>query len=210
MLCTHDIIMVMNIIAFTGKKESGKTTASNYVLKVLLNAKIVSFKSSLIDEIKQNFPQLLAEIFNIYKNSIEGLKVVEDLFTIKPPLMRTLLQNYGTEVRRGDDADYWVHKWVEKVGDSLKESLILVDDVRFKNESDTVKNLGGVLIRVVKLDAMISSDTHSSEHGMDMLVPDYTIEVKTGEHDKLEEELSSILKELKYIQPLPTAQAQYL
>ena len=101
------------IIGFTGYKQSGKSTAAKY-LEEKYNFTRINFKDALVQEIKDNFPDLLEEICLIYEEFSfpkEGDGVdfgIENMFQTKPPLMRALLQNYGTEVRRKDDQHYWV------------------------------------------------------------------------------------------------------
>jgi hypothetical protein len=95
----------------------------------------------------------------------------EALWVEKPPVLRALLQEYGTEVRRADDADYWVRAWVETLpGDRSSEGLrswprITVPDVRFTNEAATLRRLGGHLVKVVRSGRR--GDAHASETDLD-------------------------------------------
>lgn len=179
------------ILAFTGKKQSGKSTASNYIQNKT-DAIRINFKDALITEVKHNFPQLLdAMIQMMSQHYWNGLHewTVERLIREKPPLMRALLQNYGTEVRRKDDPDYWVKQWKTKV-DGMHS--VICDDVRFLNEAQAVKDMGGKVIRIERYD-MESADTHSSEMEMDLIVPDITIAVKTGDFDALYRALDNLM-----------------
>jgi hypothetical protein len=112
---------------------------------------------------------------------------IDLLFKKKPAVVRALLQNYGTEVRRAEDPDYWVDAWGQLASVLSNEDLV-VDDVRFLNEAVAVKSVGGTLIRIVRED-MASEDTHASETEQDSIEVDYTVSVKTGELDKLREEV---------------------
>ena len=170
------------IIAFTGKKRSGKSTACEIV-----GWPRVNFKNALVAEIKQNFPTLLGKIVEVYSHLYP--KTVDDLFVEKEPFVRALLQNYGTEVRRRDDPEYWVKRWKE----SLPDGNVLVDDVRFLNEAKAVRDAGGIVVRIVRAD-MESTDTHASETEMDLIVPDYTIETTTGDFEGMRAQLDAILK----------------
>lgn len=179
------------IYAFTGKKQSGKSTASTY-LESKISATRINFKDALLEEIEMNFPDLLQAMIDMMdKTQYDGWGwTVDDLFREKPPIMRALLQNYGTEVRRGDEEDYWVERWKESVAEV--EGDIIVDDVRFLNEAQAVKDLGGMVIKIERTD-LIQTDSHSSETEMDLIIPDYTISVKTGQHDLLYRNLDFIL-----------------
>ena len=121
-----------------------------------------------------------------------GLKVtIDDLFDEKPPLMRTLMQNYGTDVRRKGDTNYWVKAWEERYCQAHPDPVV-VDDCRFLNEVDAIRRYGGTIIRIVRTDIK-SGGQHVSETEQDSIVTDYTIEVAEGEHDKLYEELDKII-----------------
>lgn len=170
------------IIGFIGLKGSGKTTACN-IIKRNIGAFQHNFKDALVAEIKRNFPDLLNELSNIYRMGID------DLFKFKPPAMRYLMQNYGTEVRRKDDSNYWIKQWLKKLPNN---GIILVDDVRFINEAQTIKARGGKLIRLVRED-MINTDNHQSEVEQDLIVTNYVIKTKEGEEDLLEKKLVAFL-----------------
>jgi hypothetical protein len=151
------------IIAFSGKIGSGKTSACKYLES--RGFKIINFKDSLIDEIKERFPDLLE-----YLSKESYQCSIDNLFLIKPPEIRKLLQNYGTNVRRQDDEKYWVNKWLEKI---VFYDKICVDDCRFINEAMSIKSNGGIIIRLEReLDKI---DSHLSETEMDKLLPDYTV-----------------------------------
>ena len=150
------------MIAFTGLKGSAKTTAALY-LEEQHGYKRINFKDSLIDELESNFPKLLDELSLLY-----GIKKGE-LFIEKPILVRKLIQEYGTDVRRKDDKDYWVKRWREKVISSGYERIV-VDDVRFLNEAGAVNDLGGTIIEIVR-DNIYDGDTHISETEMRMITP---------------------------------------
>lgn len=142
------------IISFTGYKRSGKSESAKFLEK--FGFERINFKDSLIDEIRQNFPDLL--------------KVIGDDFENKPPAVRTLLQNYGTEVRRRDNPNYWTDKWISKVRD--KENVV-VDDCRFLNEAEAIKNLGGIIIRIIR--PGFTGDSHQSETEQNNISVEHTI-----------------------------------
>lgn len=182
----------MTIIAFIGLKQSGKSTAAKY-LQEKYGFVRHNFKDALVNEIKQNFPDLLQEIKDIY--DLPHMDTIDALFEEKPPLVRKLLQNYGTEVRRKDDINYWVDKWLAEFLFSKSENFV-VDDVRFRNEAQTVKNQEGIIIKIIRT-GQVSNDNHSSETEHNQIIPDYTIEVGDGEQDKLYAELDKIIYDKK-------------
>ena len=181
-------------VGLTGKKGSGKSTAAKYLAHQ--GYARVNFKDALVSEMKQNFPGTLEKIIELMDASAyDGLKpwTVDRLLEEKPPLFRSLMQDYGTQVRRGDDEDYWVVKWLKN---AKHHSLLVVDDVRFINEADAVRGLNGIIVRIVR-EGQVSNDTHMSETQMDMLEPDYTITVPDGRLDLMYAELDKITKSPK-------------
>lgn len=142
------------LIAFKGKKRSGKTVCSDYLVEKGFTK--INFKDALVDEIRQNFPDLLREIGDDFEN--------------KPPMLRALLQNYGTEVRRRDDENYWVNKWEQR---KPLNGDIVVDDCRFLNEAEAIKRHGGIIIKIDRPGYI--GDEHQSETEQDQIKEDFTI-----------------------------------
>lgn len=83
---------------------------------------------------------------------------------------RELLQKLGTEVFRNHVAQtIWIDLLVSEYKtrlESSKELNWLITDVRFPDEADAIKSMGGELIRVIT-PYMDSGDTHTSETGLD-------------------------------------------
>lgn len=169
----------MKLIAFTGLAQSGKSTASAYLENTHGFAR-VNFKSAMIEEIKSTMPDFLKKEAEIYNCQ------VDDLFTMKPGSFRQFLQNYGTELRRKGDNDYWVNQWLTKANSLYLETgaSIVVDDVRFLNEAEMIKRAGGIVVRVLKR-GQENTMSHSSETEMAQIVPDTTIEVEAGDVEEL-------------------------
>ncbi len=184
------------IIGFVGKKQSGKSTACSIVEGDLPDVVRINMKDALIEEIVKNFPRTMKEILNSEPENATQCKTIEDLFMYKPNLVRTFMQEYGTEVRRGDSPSYWTDQWKIKVEKALAEGKhVVVDDVRFLNEAEAVKKMGGVIVRISRTD-LKDTDTHASEMEMDQIVPNYKFEVGPGELDLLTLKVRSIYKHL--------------
>lgn len=196
----------MKIVAFTGKKQTGKSTACAY-LEEKYSFTRVNFKDALIAELKENFPELLGAILKVQNDYIDEfgpfeqvqnilgkdyIDTIDELFVVKPPLMRTLMQNYGTNVRRKEKDSYWVDEWVKTLWEKGSDTKTTVDDVRFLNEASRVKGQGGIIIRLIRTD-MQHTDTHQSETEMDSIVPDFTITCNGGDYDHLYKELDTIM-----------------
>lgn len=178
------------VIGFIGFKQVGKSTAAKYLQETYGGVRI-NMKDALVAEIKQNFPDLLEQIARTrdWDNGLD--RAIDDLFADKPPLMRALLQNYGTEVRRRDNNNYWVNKWTEE---ALKhhDSLIVVDDVRFINEAEAVKALGGIIVWLVR-DDITTGGNHSSETEHLSIPHDYMFVCKGGDEETLYQHLDEMI-----------------
>jgi len=172
------------LIGFVGKKGSGKTECADYLLS-MYNYKKLNFKDSLVAELKKNFPKLLAIIANQQACDIEYL------FEKKPLIIRALLQNYGTEVRRNDHPDYWVNEWSEALAKIPEIISVAVDDVRFLNEAGAVVAEDGMLIRIDR-PGPISNDTHASEIEMDKIEVSHVI-VNDGNINNLYNKLNKLI-----------------
>lgn len=183
-------------IALIGYAKSGKTTASDYIVSKFGYTK-VNFKDALVAEMKKNLPRTMQEIINLIENTKGGeyytgtSKGIDPdwLFNNKPPVFRALMQEYGTEIRRGDDENYWVEKWKESV-QGIKN--LVTDDCRFLNEAQYVRDNGGMILRIIRTD-ITGAGTHASEVEQQSIVADYTVEVGKGEHDKLYAKIDEIL-----------------
>lgn len=151
------------ILGFTGKARSGKTTASDYVVENFGFIKI-NFKDALIKEMRERLPDVLVHLSEMYDMTID------ELFIEKPPAMRALMKNYGTEVRRGDKDSYWTDQWMESVKVQIElGNDVVTDDVRFLNEAECIKETGGAVVRIIRSD-ITGDTTHKSETEMDQIV----------------------------------------
>ncbi len=157
------------ILGLCGRAGSGKTTIAEHLVDRMGFVK-VSFKDALVAEMRERLPRTLDAIAQLYPNKLdEDTYSIDALFKNKPPIMRALMQEYGTEVRRGDDPQYWVDKWYK----SLPEGDVVVDDVRFLNEADAVRLVGGAIVKIER-DGLVTMN-HVSELDVDKIEHDYVV-----------------------------------
>jgi len=81
---------------------------------------------------------------------------------------RHLMRTLGTEWGRDCVAEnVWSHSWLHRASDKLAHDIpVVVDDVRFKNEADLIKNLNGQIWKISRTDTIIGTP-HPSEGGLD-------------------------------------------
>ena len=153
------------LIGFTGKIGSGKSTAAKYLAEKYGYTRL-NFKDALIKEVEERFPELLREMAELYNLGGQRFLTTSQYLKLvpRPLLLRRLLQNYGTDVRRKDDSNYWADKW-ELLYMEIKNKLVVVDDVRFLNEADKIRGYHGTIIRINGV-TQTNNATHSSEDEM--------------------------------------------
>lgn len=157
------------IIGLTGYIGSGKTTVADYI------------------QFKYQFPQYsfatpikeIAAIFGFTEDQLNGTQ--EDKLAINQHWnisAREFLQKFGTEVCREylptvipEMSDIWIKLFKIR---AQQEKNILVSDVRFPDEAKAIHELGGVIIRITRLDHQINK-SHKSEAFIDQIPVDYEI-----------------------------------
>lgn len=115
-----------------------------------------------------------------------------------------LLQLLGTEVYRRYDDNKWIDALYWKLLDK-RPRIALIADCRFPNEAQFVKDLGGTLIKVSRLNAdnspFVTTDrdpNHPSEIGLDNFTGwDYTITHTTGSLVSLKYQVDDVLWDLR-------------
>lgn len=171
----------MQIVGITGRKQSGKTTAAEYLALKLVG----HYNCSFADPIKR-----MLRILGLDEEQLNGsAKEACDLRYGKSP--REMMQTLGTEWGRNTiDPDIWLRALSHQIGDSKA----LIHDVRFGNEAEYVRERG-VLIHVVRYLGP-GDDDHESEGGVpwkegDILVENY------GGKEELFKELDNVVKQLR-------------
>lgn len=106
------------------------------------------------------------------------------------PEVRRLLQRMGTEAGRDIFGEQiWVNKTLGKL-DPQKNYIIT--DVRFQNEADAIRDLGGQMWRVTR-PSHGPINSHSSEIDLDNYVFDYTVE-NNGDLQELKSLVIALVK----------------
>lgn len=174
--------MVPSIVGLVGKAGSGKDRFYSIYLTKLEYKQIalgdaVKVLSSIL--LTKSYPNLLngniEEILRIFPSIYQSIFHPE-----KSSLTRTLIQYVGTEVGRAYNENYWIDLCDPIIKHYLSKNIkIAITDVRFKNEAEYIKSLGGKIIKISgqgkykenSLEAM-----HKSEMELDEIPFDYTEE----------------------------------
>lgn len=172
------------IIGLCGLKESGKTTSAKY-----LESKFGFKRMALADPVKE----AARVIFGFTQDQLyttEGKETIDLRWGFTP---RHACQILGTEVGRQFSKDVWINNL--KIRCSHYDKVV-VEDVRFKNESEFIKNAGGVVIGI-RRESLSTDDLHASE--LEMVenwstMIDYEI-FNVGPLERLYEDLNYVYEE---------------
>jgi len=171
---------MIKLIALTGAAGSGKSTVAKYLSEQPIPFTRTKFSGTL--------KRMLMQIPCVTDDMIEGSLKEEpqELFGGKTP--REVMQTLGTEW--GRDSVYskiWLDSWERSVCDL---TYVVVEDLRYLNEAELVKNRGGKIWRVKRPDYKCNG--HISETEMEGIKPDLTIR-NSGSLEELHAMIDSIL-----------------
>lgn len=193
----------LRLIGFAGRAQAGKSTCARLVghrhghlryrfadpIKAALGALIQTTYSSTWAASGTDEDAALEEI-------LEGKLKEIPLPALGQRSARELMQSLGTEWGRGLVSETL---WVDILRQRLERALALdwpvtVDDVRFPNEVDLIRELGGVVIEVRRPGEPIAAAQHASER---QVLPNLSGTVNNdGTLVKLEEDLLNLLESL--------------
>ncbi|AGC02079.1 Deoxynucleotide monophosphate kinase [Acanthamoeba polyphaga moumouvirus] len=169
----------MVLIGLMGNAGSGKTTFAEYIVK-----EYGFVEKSFADPLKKACKELfLFEDHQVYGTQEQKETPDPRWFNCTP---RTALQFVGTELLRdnldrimpGIGKDIFIHHfklWYQNELQKNPDVRVVVSDVRFQNEADFIKSLGGTVIKISRETSKINlfdklsgfivnqTDTHASE-----------------------------------------------
>ena len=152
----------VEVIGMSGWARAGKDTVADHLV-----AKYGYTKSSFAAPMKEALYRINPSVQNIggsYQNLRQTIDIAgwEEAKSITPEV-RGLLQRFGTEVGREMwGSDFWVDAAIDSIEDGSK---VVFADVRFPNEADAIKTLGGEVWRINR-NGFGPANDHISEHAM--------------------------------------------
>jgi len=156
------------IIAFAGRKQSGKTTCSWYIENLVFrdfqqshSCKLYNFADPLKKDICMNILGLSYD--QCYGEDIDKNTVTDVEWNGKKLTAREVMQFVGTDLFRKMKHDVWSGATIIKINNE-QPSIAVVADCRFPNEVDAIKNAGGYVIKLTR--DPFHSD-HASETALD-------------------------------------------
>lgn len=155
------------ILGLTGKAGAGKNTVARILAELYAPVVEVSFAAKL----KQSFAALMdCDVETLERSKNDPSKQYAFIITRGAdfPLVasigtvREMLQRYGTEAHRDIfGADFWLDAALPVHAHYDETTIYVVTDVRFPNEVERVRALGGKIARVDGPDT--DTGTHASE-----------------------------------------------
>lgn len=190
--------MSVTVIGLTGAAGSGKTTVARHIVETM-GGERRPFAGPL-KQMLQTFLEDQGAGMAMAIRMVSGDLKEEPTDYLGGRTPRQAMQTLGTEWGRGLSPTLWVDAWrhgIERA--SLQASvdgvpaLIVVDDVRFPNEVEAIRQLGGLIIRIDRPGSGLegAAGRHASETE-DLGEPDMFIK-NTGTIDQLHELVDMIV-----------------
>lgn len=153
------------IIAFAGRKQSGKTTCAEFVTKIFLDSKLGNAKIyNFADPLKMMCINIFGLAYDqCYGTDDQKNELVDCYWNDKQLSAREVLQLVGTEIFRTMQHNVWADATIRNINKD-KYPLSLIADCRFPNEVEAIKNSGGI---VIKLSRNLYNSNHASETALD-------------------------------------------
>lgn len=187
------------IIAFAGRKQSGKTTCSEAICNYYFGAgvgecTVYNFADPLKKDICMNILGLTYD--QCYGSDMDKNTTTHIVWEGQNLTAREVMQVVGTDLFRNMYNNVWVDSTIKKI-QLEKPDLALIADCRFPNEVEAVKKAGGL---VIKLNRNPYNSNHASEtaldpdnydgKGFDLIVP--------NDHMTINEQLRVVFSFLKH------------
>ena len=184
----------MMLIGLCGYIGSGKDTCAN-ILQCNHQFERFAFASPIKD--------ICSLLFGWNREALEGSTPSTRIWreTIDPwwteqlgvtVTPRRMLQLIGTDMFRDKLSPLF---WTAVIKNQIKSSYasrIVVTDCRFPEEIEMIRSLGGIIVKVDRGNASLSSTSHISEQYISSVVPDATID-NTKDIDHLRTQLTTLL-----------------
>lgn len=172
------------IIGISGKAGSGKDTVYNMIAEAL-NVTVMNQKFS------KPLKTYAATLLDVKREQFEDQEFKATIIpNSNPPLTyREFLLEFGTTLMRRVDENYWTKRGMRQIDPSY---VNVFTDMRFPNEMNAIKEVGGITIRV----NMVGNKgvDHISDTALDDAYHDYTFTAEEGDIQGLKEQVAKFLE----------------
>ena len=159
------------VIGISGKIKSGKSRVAKTLFKILKKegrqVKIKSFAQPLYEVVSKLYD---TDIKTIKKDKQKNLPIYIHTRTTNSGMVttnyRTILQIIGNTARDYGDSDIWVNALFGYENKKINNNdYWIIDDMRYSNEAQRIRDLDGILIRVEK--DLHQPNKHIAENSLD-------------------------------------------
>lgn len=146
---------MIKLLGLTGKKQSGKSTIAEVAEEEF------GFTRVALAEPLKNF---ILQCWPAFSPGHLWGDLKEDMVAVYGKSGRQVMQELGTDVLRGYDPDIWVRAMQDEIEflERMGGGYYIIDDIRFPNEVEMVKEMGGEVWKVVR-SGQTEEDGHISE-----------------------------------------------
>ncbi len=219
------------IIGIGHKARQGKDTAAEH-LNELFQCRVIHFADALYEECRNAtilYKDSMAELY-CKTNSEDFFRFdhpneniiywIKEKGEQKPELPfdadyyyggmkdkdAVLLQFWGTEFRRKQIAwDYWVDKVRSEI-EKYPDEDFLIPDTRFKNEAGMIKEMGGVVWKIDRVNYV--ADDRDPNHASEIDLNDWKFETEFLNNGTIEELLRKVEHHFRYLKGLSDGQSE--
>lgn len=169
------------VIGIAGPKGSGKTTLARYVRLEFLKSKVYKDSKVEISPFAKPLKDFLKDFFDLSTEQLtvyEAKEAVDPRYGVSP---RVLMQEFGTGFVRKLIPGFWVQKMNENIKSSDAD-IIIIDDIRFEDEAQLVRDYNGLVVHITGRSAkpkstlswlkQLLTPTHPSEQPVNILFDD--------------------------------------
>lgn len=179
----------MILVGIAGPAQSGKSTLAGEFRR------LVEFRGQKYAEMPFAGPlkRMLASIGVDISDLSKNVPVAFLDGRITP---RIMMQTLGTEWGRNLQPDLWLRVWEHEL--NADAAVVTVPDVRFDNEAEMIRSLGGIIIHIVRKPNadMLAVPAHASESGIKRVKGDIIFSNNRG-IEKMAQLAASILDNIK-------------
>lgn len=171
----------MQLIGLIGRARSGKSTVAKHLVD-----NYGFFRFAFADPLKEMLMKA-------------GMCTYGELYANKTEQSRWLMQKIGTDIfRKQIDELFWIKKAQEMIQGFIRDNhqKIVVEDIRFPNEAELVKEFGGTVIKLVRSEYFDdqTDNSHLSESLVDSIEADRVIGAQSGDVPGLLQEIDKYMR----------------
>jgi hypothetical protein len=172
---------------------AGKSTVAD-MLADEYRYKVISFAAPLKETVGAFLREMGMNPFRVIDHLYEPNykeRIIPELGVTSRHLMQTLGTEWG---RQCIHPNVWTDAWVRRVADMPTDMCLVADDVRFPNEIEAVRSVGGMIWRIDRPGITIAPEVldHLSEGGLHDVEPDVVIANDGTDRELLEKVMRTL------------------